>query len=91
MHLEQLAQLKPLAKDPNFQRAVMKVKQENKLRLAALLEKDYGVKVNVASIFDIQVCVAFVYSFLFLILYSLHDVSCEFFRSNVFMSTNVSC
>ena len=55
VHLEQLAQLKPLAKDPNFQRAVMKVKQENKLRLAAILEKDYGVKINVASIFDIQV------------------------------------
>ncbi|KAJ1519591.1 hypothetical protein ONE63_004866 [Megalurothrips usitatus] len=55
VHLEQLAQLKPLAKDPNFQRAVMKVKQENKLRLAAILEKEYGVKVNVASIFDIQV------------------------------------
>lgn len=33
----------------------MKVKQENKLRLAAILEKDYGVKINVASIFDIQV------------------------------------
>ncbi|KAF3427267.1 hypothetical protein E2986_10382 [Frieseomelitta varia] len=55
VHLEQLAQLKQWAKDPVFQRSVMKVKQENKLRLAQMLEKDYGVKVNPASIFDIQV------------------------------------
>lgn len=55
VHLEELAKLKPLAKDPNFQRAVVKVKQENKLKLTQLLEKDYGVKVNPASIFDVQV------------------------------------
>lgn len=55
VHLEQLAQLKQWAKDPVFQLSVMKVKQENKLRLAQMLEKDYGVKVNPASIFDIQV------------------------------------
>ncbi|PSN48072.1 Glycogen phosphorylase [Blattella germanica] len=55
VHLEQLEQLKAFAKDPNFQRAVQKVKQENKLKLAQLLEKEYGVKVNPASMFDIQV------------------------------------
>lgn len=55
VHLEQLQKLKPFAKDPTFQRSVMKVKQENKLRLAQILEKDYGVKVNPASIFDIHV------------------------------------
>ncbi|KAJ8926401.1 hypothetical protein NQ314_021187 [Rhamnusium bicolor] len=55
VHLDQLQQLKKWAKDPNFQRAVMKVKQENKLRLAQLLEKDYGVKINPASLFDIHV------------------------------------
>ncbi|XP_057671561.1 glycogen phosphorylase [Diorhabda carinulata] len=53
--LDQLKQLKKWAKDPNFQRAVMKVKQENKLRFAQLLEKDYGVKINPSSMFDIQV------------------------------------
>jgi hypothetical protein len=53
--LEQLQQLKQFAKDTNFQRAIQKVKQENKLRLAQLLQKDYGVKVNPASMFDIQV------------------------------------
>lgn len=55
VHLEQLVALKKFAKDQNFQRAVMKVKQENKLKLAQLLEKDYKVKINVASMFDIQV------------------------------------
>lgn len=55
VHLDQLQQLKRFAKDPNFQTAVMKVKQENKLRLAQMLEKDYRIKVNPASLFDIQV------------------------------------
>lgn len=55
VHLEQLQALKKWAKDANFQRAVAKVKQENKLKLAMLLEKDYNVKINPASMFDIQV------------------------------------
>lgn len=55
VHLDQLAKLKTWAKDPNFQRSVMKVKQENKLRLAEMLESEYGVRVNPASMFDIQV------------------------------------
>ncbi|XP_015600734.1 glycogen phosphorylase [Cephus cinctus] len=55
VHLEQLQQLKQWAKDPSFQRDIIKVKQENKLRLAQLLQKDYGIKINSASIFDIQV------------------------------------
>ncbi|RZC37387.1 hypothetical protein BDFB_011167, partial [Asbolus verrucosus] len=55
VHLDQLLQLKQWSKDANFQRAVMKVKQENKLKLAQLLEKDYGIKINPASMFDIHV------------------------------------
>ncbi|XP_066147697.1 glycogen phosphorylase [Euwallacea fornicatus] len=55
VHLDELQKLKKFAKDANLQRAVMKVKQENKLKLAQLLEKDYGVKVNPASMFDIHV------------------------------------
>lgn len=62
MHLEQLQQLKQFAKDVNFQRAVHKVKQENKLKLAQLLQKEYGVKVNPASMFDIQVSPAVTYA-----------------------------
>jgi len=53
--LEQLAQLKPLAEDPGFQRAVQTVKQENKMKVAQFLQKEYGVAVNPASLFDIQV------------------------------------
>lgn len=55
VHLDQLVALKKWAKDPVFQRSVAKVKQENKVKLAQLLEKDYGVKINPASLFDIQV------------------------------------
>lgn len=55
VHLEQLAGLRKFAKDPSFQRQVAQVKQENKVKLAALLEKDYGVKINPSSMFDIQV------------------------------------
>jgi len=54
-HLDQLAQLKPLAEDPGFQRAVQTVKQENKMKVAQYLQKEYGVAVNPASLFDIQV------------------------------------
>ncbi|XP_037025265.1 glycogen phosphorylase [Bradysia coprophila] len=55
VHLDQLLALKKWAKDANFQRLFGKVKQENKLRFAQLLEKDYGVKVNPSSLFDIHV------------------------------------
>lgn len=55
VHLDQLQQLKQWATDSGFQRAVMNVKQENKFKLASLLEKNYGVKVNPYSLFDIQV------------------------------------
>lgn len=55
VHLDQLAQLRKYAKDPTFQRAVAKVKQENKFKLANILEADYGIKVNPSSMFDIQV------------------------------------
>ncbi|KMQ98101.1 glycogen phosphorylase [Lasius niger] len=46
VHLEQLTQLKKWAKDPVFQRNIVKVKQENKLRLSQILEKDYGIRVK---------------------------------------------
>ncbi|KAK9869928.1 hypothetical protein WA026_006025 [Henosepilachna vigintioctopunctata] len=55
VHLDELKKIKKWAKDPNFQRSIMKVKQENKLRLAEMLEKEYKVKINPASMFDIHV------------------------------------
>jgi starch phosphorylase len=53
--LDQLVQLKALAEDPVFQRSVQTVKQENKMKVAQYLQKEYGVNVNPASLFDIQV------------------------------------
>jgi starch phosphorylase len=53
--LDQLTQLKALATDPGFQRAVQTVKQENKMKVAQYLQKGYEVPVNPASLFDIQV------------------------------------
>lgn len=55
VHLEQLARLKDSVNDVKFLKAIQVVKQENKMRLAQILEKDYGVAVNPASIFDVQV------------------------------------
>lgn len=55
VHLDQLAQLRKWAKDPTFQRAIAKVKQENKFKLASILEQDYNIKINPSSMFDIQV------------------------------------
>lgn len=55
VHLEQLVALKQYATDPVFQHAIMKVKQENKNRLAQLLEKEYGLEINTSSMFDIHV------------------------------------
>lgn len=53
--LDQLVGLKKFAKDPNFQRKVAQVKQENKLKFSQYIEKEYGVTVNPSSIFDFQV------------------------------------
>jgi len=55
VHLEELAQLKQWADDPAFQREVMKVKQDNKNKLAAYLKENTGVDINPNSLFDIQV------------------------------------
>lgn len=54
-HLEQLQKLKSFVKNAAFQREIQKVKQENKFKLAKLLEEDYGIKINATSLFDIQV------------------------------------
>lgn len=54
-HLEQLRKLEKFARDPSFIRAVQDVKNENKMRLAEIIERDYGVEINVGSIFDVHV------------------------------------
>jgi len=55
VHLDQLTQIKQWAKDPKFQDEVMKVKQNNKNKLAAYLMEETGVDINPCSLFDIQV------------------------------------
>uniref|UniRef100_F6RV29 Alpha-1,4 glucan phosphorylase n=5 Tax=Cercopithecinae TaxID=9528 RepID=F6RV29_MACMU len=53
--LSQLKKLLPLVNDEAFIRDVAKVKQENKLKFSAFLEKEYKVKINPSSMFDVHV------------------------------------
>uniref|UniRef100_A0A670HLK4 Alpha-1,4 glucan phosphorylase n=1 Tax=Podarcis muralis TaxID=64176 RepID=A0A670HLK4_PODMU len=53
--LSQLTKLHRFANDELFIREVSKVKQENKVKFAQYLEKEYKVKINPASMFDVQV------------------------------------
>eukprot|EP00092_Neocalanus_flemingeri_P025367 GFUD01027502.1.p1 GENE.GFUD01027502.1~~GFUD01027502.1.p1 ORF type:complete len:852 (+),score=250.05 GFUD01027502.1:430-2985(+) len=55
VHLDQLTQLKEWAEDPKFQDEVMKVKQNNKNKLAAYLKEQTDIDINPSSLFDIQV------------------------------------
>eukprot|EP00090_Calanus_glacialis_P008730 TRINITY_DN1708_c0_g1_i7.p1 TRINITY_DN1708_c0_g1~~TRINITY_DN1708_c0_g1_i7.p1 ORF type:complete len:851 (-),score=353.77 TRINITY_DN1708_c0_g1_i7:194-2746(-) len=55
VHLDELAKLKEWAADPRFQDEVMKVKQNNKNKLAEYLKEATGIDINPCSIFDIQV------------------------------------
>nr|XP_006116366.2 glycogen phosphorylase, liver form isoform X2 [Pelodiscus sinensis] len=53
--LSQLTKLHQFVKDDIFIREVSKVKQENKVKFAQYLEKEYRVKINPSSMFDVQV------------------------------------
>ena len=53
-HLNCLQQLVPLAEDPLLQSRWRAVKQVNKQALASYLERSQGVKINVSSLFDLQ-------------------------------------
>jgi len=53
-NLDQLAKLKPLARDAAFADAFMAVKQDNKTALSNHIFKEHGISVDPASIFDIQ-------------------------------------
>lgn len=54
-HLDQLRALAKYADDEPFALAFAKVKQENKMKLAAYCKQQYGIDVNPASIYDMQV------------------------------------
>ncbi|POI24331.1 hypothetical protein CIB84_011917, partial [Bambusicola thoracicus] len=53
--LSQLAKLREFVDDDLFIREVAKVKQENKVKFALYLEKEYKVKINPSSMFDVHV------------------------------------
>jgi glycogen phosphorylase len=53
-HLDHLQQLVPLAEDPLLQSRWRAVKQINKQALASYLARSQGVKINVSSLFDLQ-------------------------------------
>ncbi|KAG9510671.1 Glycogen phosphorylase, partial [Fragariocoptes setiger] len=55
VHLEKLRQLERFANDVGFIRSVQSVKNENKMRLAEIIEREYGIIVNVGSMFDVHV------------------------------------
>merc|ERR1712088_1063942 len=55
VHLEELQQIKQFATDVKFQDQVMKVKQNNKNKLAAYLKEATGIDINPCSLFDIQI------------------------------------
>ena len=52
--LAELSRLTSLADDPAFQRDFMQAKQINKCRLAELMAKSPGVRVDTRSLFDVQ-------------------------------------
>jgi len=53
--LTQIKKITPLANDAAFRKAFAAVKQANKARLAAKIEQKTGVKLNVNSLFDVQI------------------------------------
>ena len=53
--LTQLSQIESLATDKKFQKQWYDVKQSNKQRLSDLIAKETGVKMNIKSMFDVQV------------------------------------
>ncbi|XP_014849665.1 PREDICTED: glycogen phosphorylase, liver form [Poecilia mexicana] len=53
--LSQLKKLNDFVNDLAFIRDVAKIKQDNKLKFAQMLEKEYRVKINPSSMFDVHV------------------------------------
>lgn len=53
--LTEIKKITPLANDADFRKAFAAVKQANKARLAAKIEQKTGVKLNINSLFDVQI------------------------------------
>ncbi len=54
-HLDQLAELKPLAADPDFAQRFRHAKRQNKLHLVDWVREHIGIALNPDSLFDVQV------------------------------------
>lgn len=54
-NLYALKQLKQYENDENFLRSIMKVKTENKMKLASYIKEQFNIEVNTSSMFDMQV------------------------------------
>lgn len=54
IQLEKLEALKKLSKHHGFQMAVAKAKQDNKTKIAEIVDKLYGITINPASLYDVQ-------------------------------------
>jgi len=55
LDLDKLGELNKVKASPGFRDAFMTIKRHNKARLAALIERKTGVRVDPASLFDVQV------------------------------------
>jgi len=53
--LTEIKKITPLANDKDFRKAFAAVKQANKARLATKIEQKTGIKLNVNSLFDVQI------------------------------------
>jgi len=54
-NLDELKKLIPLADDPEFQEAFAAAKRDNKKRFAAMLKQRLDVRINMDSLFDVQI------------------------------------
>ncbi|CAH8874541.1 unnamed protein product [Trichobilharzia szidati] len=54
-NLSEIAQLKSRVNDASLLQHLLRIKRENKAKFASYLEQHYGVVINPASLFDIQV------------------------------------
>jgi glycogen phosphorylase len=54
-NLDKLRELECFAEDPGFQDEFMAVKHQNKVDLSAIIQRDCGIVVNPAALFDVQI------------------------------------
>lgn len=54
-HLDRLAELAPLAKDPEFQGEILAAKHRNKRRLSERVRRELGLPIDPNSLFDVHI------------------------------------